>query len=130
MPAWIRDGNFPNVVPVGEVDDAVRYMQSKAILIVPLFSGSGLRIKIIEGMACAKTIVSTTIGAEGIDYTNGQNILVADNATEFADRIGEAVSDPQFCVKIGQQARNLIENQYNRNLLIRDLLAFYQKIGH
>ena len=79
MPGWLSEKRFPNIVVVGEVEDAKTFMHSKSILIVPLFSGSGIRIKIIEGMATGKPIISTTVGAEGINYTRDKNIFIADN---------------------------------------------------
>lgn len=62
----------PNVVIVENVENGKAFFQQHQIMIVPLWSGSGLRIKIIEGMAYGKAIVSTSIGAEGIGYTNGK----------------------------------------------------------
>ena len=80
-PAWlINKFHYPNIEFVGEVEDAYRFMNSKSIMIVPLFSGSGMRIKIIEGMALGKTIVSTEIGAEGIEVSDNENILIATDA--------------------------------------------------
>jgi hypothetical protein len=52
----------------GEVDDALEFVNSKSIMIVPLLSGGGMRVKIVEGMAMQKCIISTTLGAEGIQY--------------------------------------------------------------
>ena len=60
MPSWLTDSHYPNVEITGEVDDAVKFINEHALMIVPLFSGSGIRIKIIEGMACGKVIISTT----------------------------------------------------------------------
>lgn len=78
-----------NVVVTGEVENAYDFMNSKAVMIVPLFSGSGIRVKIIEGMALGKTIVSTSLGAEGIPCKDGQNILIADSPELFAEKIAK-----------------------------------------
>ncbi len=128
MPEWLTNSRHENVEVIGEVEDAVQFMNSKAIMVVPLFSGSGIRIKIIEGMAAGKTIVSTSIGAEGIGYTNGENILIADDPEEFIRQIASCISDRGMFDSIGISARTLIETSYNRDLLIQKLLAFYQKI--
>ena len=129
MPGWLREKQIPNVEVVGEVEDAIAFMRSKAILIVPLFSGSGIRIKIIEGMASGKLIISTTMGAEGIRYTRNQDIFIADTPEEFVSCISDCIENKVLCETIGRNARNLILAEYNRDLIISKLLGFYQKIG-
>jgi glycosyltransferase involved in cell wall biosynthesis len=98
-------------------------------MIVPLFSGSGIRIKIIEGMVCGKTVISTTIGAEGIHYTNLEDILIADEPVGFIEMISACMNDRSFLNRIGKNARELIKKDYDRDLIIQKLLEFYQKIG-
>ena len=117
---------FRSVIVLGEVDDAREFLASKAIMIVPLFSGSGIRVKIIEGMAAGKTIISTAIGAEGIACSHRENILVADAPCEFFEMISICVTDSRLCEKIGIEARVLIETEYNPKALIQKLLGFYQ----
>ena len=77
--------NIKNFKVEGEVPDAKQFMLSKDIMIVPLLSGSGIRIKIIEGMALGKTIITTSIGAEGLDINDGVNILIANTPQEFLE---------------------------------------------
>jgi len=128
MPEWMRLLKTPNVIVLGEVEDARAFLNSKAIMIVPLFSGSGIRVKIIEGMAAGKTIVSTTIGAEGINYRDRENILIADAECEFFEMVSMCVTNLDLCTKIGEQARTLIESEYNTPILIRTLVSFYQHL--
>lgn len=128
MPESIREKQVPGVEVIGEVNDALAFMRSKSVLIVPLFSGSGIRIKIIEGMAAGKPVISTTIGAEGIHYTGDKNIFIADTREEFVCRISACVENKQLCERVGRNARNLVLTEYNRNLIISNLLGFYQKI--
>jgi glycosyltransferase involved in cell wall biosynthesis len=129
MPSWLKDSHYTNVEIIGEVDDALKFINDHSIMIVPLFSGSGIRIKIIEGMACGKTIISTTIGAEGIHYTNLQDILIADKPFDFIEMISACMNDKAFLHRIGKNARELIKTDYDRDLIIHKLLRFYQKIG-
>jgi len=129
MPAWMFSLNLENVIVLGEVEDARAFISSKAIMIVPLFSGSGIRIKIIEGLALGKTIISTTLGAEGIEYRNGENILIADLPCEFYEMISITVSDPDLCNRIGKEARKLIETKYDSEILIRKLCGFYKQLA-
>ncbi|AYL98240.1 glycosyltransferase family 4 protein [Mucilaginibacter celer] len=109
----------------GEVDDASEFVNSKAIMIVPLLSSGGMRVKIVEGMAMQKCIISTSLGAEGIGFTNGTNILIANNRQEFYDAIERCISDEEFCRNIGINARKLIEQQHNVNVIAPKLVAFY-----
>jgi polysaccharide biosynthesis protein PslH len=128
MPIWLTESHYPNVEIVGEVDDALKFMHEHTIMIVPLFSGSGIRIKIIEGMACGKTIISTSVGAEGIHYTDLEDILIADDPFEFIEMISACLNDRVFLNRIGKNARELIKKDYDRDLIIQKLVGFYQKI--
>jgi len=129
MPSWLTKANIPNLVVVGEVDDAFDFMYSKSVEIVPLFSGSGIRIKIIEGMAAGRAIISTSIGAEGIQVTHGKNILIADNPTEFVKAIAQCFASRDFCEQLGKNARQLIESDHSNQALMKKLVAFYQQIN-
>jgi polysaccharide biosynthesis protein PslH len=111
------------------VKDAPAFLASKAIMVVPLFSGSGIRIKIIEGMAAGKTIISTSLGAEGIHYANHENILIANAPCEFFEMISVCVSDRPLFEKIGKQARALIQKEYLPKNLIQKMLAFYKQLA-
>jgi len=128
MPAWLNQIQLPNVVVVGEVADAFDFMYSKAIEVVPLFSGSGIRIKIIEGMAAARAIISTTIGAEGINVSDGKNILLADDPEAFALAVQRCVDDEQFTQTLGENARNLIRKEHSNREIISRMTDFYHTI--
>jgi glycosyltransferase involved in cell wall biosynthesis len=128
MPQWMRKLDLPNVKVLGEVEDAAAFFAGNDIMIVPLFSGSGIRVKVIEAMAYGKAVISTALGAEGIDYTNGDNILIADQACEFYEMISLCVERPELRNKTGAKARQLIVNSYNSKKIIEDLLAFYSKL--
>jgi len=128
MPDWLIKAGHPNVEVVGEVESAAEFMQSKMAMIVPLFSGSGIRIKIIEGMALERTVISTTIGAEGIAYEKGRDILIADTEEEYIKAVCKCVDDPSYCETIGKNARKLIAESHNNDSIIKNLTGFYEKI--
>ena len=128
MPAWLENTKLPNVVVVGEVADAHEFIMSKCVSIAPLFSGSGIRIKIIESMALGKPVISTTIGAEGINYTSAKDILIADNEKEWIDAITTLVNDKVRCKEIGLNAARLIDNEHNNKNLIPRLSKFYLRL--
>lgn len=112
----------------GEVDDASEFVNSKAIMVVPLLSSGGMRVKIVEGMAMEKCIISTSLGAEGINFTNGTNILIANNRQEFYDAIERCITDEEFCRNIGLNARRLIEEQHDVHVIAPKLVDFYQSV--
>jgi glycosyltransferase involved in cell wall biosynthesis len=123
-----KQQNIHNVVIVGEVENAYDFMRSKGLMVVPLLSGGGMRVKIIEGMAFGKAIISTSIGAEGIDYVNNKNIIIADTPNEFVEAIGKCIKDKLFAESIGNDARMLVENKYNNKIISENLLGFYQRL--
>ena len=128
MPSWVSSFSFPNLNVVGEVDDASAFMNAKNIMFVPLLSGSGVRVKIIEGMALGKTIISTSIGAEGINYTAGKDILIANTPEEFVEKFQLCIENVDLCRSIGQNARKLIENEYDISATTKNLLTLYNQI--
>jgi glycosyltransferase involved in cell wall biosynthesis len=110
----------------GEVDDALEFVNSKSIMIVPLLSGGGMRVKIVEGMAMQKCIISTSLGAEGINFEDGKNILIANNVDEFYRAIKRCIVDEDYCKQIGYNARKLIEEQHDINVVTQNLVEFYK----
>jgi glycosyltransferase involved in cell wall biosynthesis len=112
----------------GEVDDALEFVNSKSIMIVPLLSSGGVRVKIVEGMAMEKCIISTSLGAEGINFTDGKNILIANNADEFYDAIKRCITDEEFCRSVGLNARELIEHQHDINVVTSKLFNIYERL--
>jgi glycosyltransferase involved in cell wall biosynthesis len=112
----------------GEVDDALEFVNSKSIMIVPLLSSGGMRVKIVEGMAMEKCIIATSLGAEGINYQNGVNILIANSRDEFYEAIQKCITDEEFCRNIGLNARKLVEKQHDIHPATNKLVALYQSL--
>lgn len=128
MPSWLSHLNQDGVKVLGEVNSAEKFMAQKGIMVVPLLSGSGIRIKIIEGMAAGKPIISTTTGAEGIEVKNGHDILIADTAAAFRQAIDKLIKDKTQAIHIAREARNTIEKKYNNTSLMKKLSQFYENI--
>jgi polysaccharide biosynthesis protein PslH len=97
----------------GTVPDIRPYMESAGVYVVPLRIGGGTRIKIFEAMAMGKAVVSTSIGAEGLPVTHGENILLADDPGDFAAAILRLQSDHELRRRIGAAARRLVETRYS-----------------
>ncbi|MBI3503131.1 MAG: glycosyltransferase family 4 protein [Bacteroidetes bacterium] len=116
-----------NIVMVGEVENAYNFMNSKGIMIVPLLSGSGIRVKIIEGMALGKTIISTSLGAEGIPCKDGQNILIADTPETFAEKISKCINETMFFSIIGDNAQQFARQRFSSHEVTNKLLEFFKQ---
>ncbi len=127
-PEWIQKKftSLPNVNYLGEIDDAHAYMNENAVMVVPLFSGSGMRVKIIEGMAMGKTIVTTTIGAEGIDVTHEKDIIIEDDAHKFASHIIALINNPEWFKEIGREAVRFVGENFDNQKISASLADFYK----
>lgn len=102
-----------NIEVTGFVPDTRPYMASASVVIVPLLSGSGTRLKILEAMAMGKAVVATTVGAEGIEYVNGQDIVIADEPESFAENVVALLADGSKREMLGKCARLLAEQKYS-----------------
>ena len=128
MPEWLTNLDNPSVDVIGEVPDAKEFVSNHDVAIVPLLSGSGIRIKIIESRAMGKTVITTRVGAEGILYDEEVNIIIAENKAKMVEAIRSINENPQIAVKIGEAARKLVEETYDNRKIISRLLMFYEQI--
>jgi glycosyltransferase involved in cell wall biosynthesis len=128
FPADLIARNDPGVICEGEVKDSDAFMNDKQIMIVPLKSGGGMRVKIIQGMALGKTIISTTIGAEGIEYTDKVNVLIADTPAEFLSAVEKCLSDKNYCLQIGNEAHKLALEKYSNKNIGNMLSSFFKSL--
>jgi glycosyltransferase involved in cell wall biosynthesis len=101
------------VYMLGFVEDVRPHFEESQVLVVPLSVGSGTRIKILEAMATGTPVVSTAIGAEGLEYRDGENILIANSAPDLAAASVRLLRDPDECVRIGLAGRRLVEGKYS-----------------
>jgi glycosyltransferase involved in cell wall biosynthesis len=124
MPESWKQRNIQGVNMIGEVQDANVFMQDKAIMIVPIFAGSGIRVKILEGMRAGKAIVSTTIGVQGIPCEPNKHLLLADDKNTFANHIVSLINDS---VKRKQMALNgfeFVSENYDQNRITQKLIDY------
>ena len=108
----------------GEVDDALEFVNSKSIMIVPLLSGGGMRVKIVEAMALGRAVISTSIGAESLAYTNGKNILIADDEHVFAESIIKVMRDRNLRITLGKNAQQLVIDKYDNREICSAIIDF------
>jgi glycosyltransferase involved in cell wall biosynthesis len=104
---------------VGTVDDVRPYLARAAVVVVPLHVGGGTRLKIFEAMAMRKSVVATTIGAEGLPLTPGEHLLIADSPVEFAEAILGLLDSPQRRRAIGDAAQQLVTSRFTSEIVAR-----------
>ncbi|MBN2349730.1 MAG: glycosyltransferase [Bacteroidales bacterium] len=127
-PPWlVKKLKKPNIIFEGEVEDSAVFMQSKSLMVVPLFSGSGMRVKIIEGMALAKTIVTTSKGIEGIKATHNQDVVIADTSQEFAEAIKTLLNQKELLNTIGKNSRQLVLDHFDNKKIVANMITFYNQ---
>jgi glycosyltransferase involved in cell wall biosynthesis len=118
----------PGVHVVGEVDDLQPWYARATLAVAPLRAGGGSRLKILEAMAYGRAVVSTTIGAEGLELNDGTNVAIADDTATFAARIGALLDDPVARGTMAQTARRLVEGRYDWDDLAARLLTLYDEL--
>ena len=119
-----------NINILGFVDDFRPIVKKAAIMIVPLQIGSGTRLKIVEGGAMSKCMVSTPKGAEGIELENNKSIILAESASEFATAIDQVLSSPEKLKDIGNEAFQMVSSTYDWNAIGSNLNNIYNELIH
>ncbi len=122
-PEWLRR---KSIDLHGNVPDAQAFMREMSVIIAPLFSGGGMRIKVLEAMALGKPIVATTLGAGGIEHDG--DVLIADDADSFAAAVVRLLRDPAEAARLGAAARANVARRYDSDTLARGLLTFYETL--
>jgi polysaccharide biosynthesis protein PslH len=126
-PGWLVEKIRGNGIYFhGEIPDASRFMREHGILVSPCFSGGGMRVKIVEAMTQGKPVVTTSIGAEGLNTVHEMNILISDSPDEFADHIDRLLKFPDFYMKIGMNALSFVRQNYDNMKITADLATFYK----
>lgn len=127
-PSWLVQTSIPGGTVHGEVPEAITFIQSHPIMIVPLRSGSGMRAKILEGMALGKVVITTSLGLEGINATDGREVLIADDLARFREQIRFLQQNPDQLAVLGAQAKELVQREYNSAQMGQKLLLSYREV--
>ncbi len=134
---FIAGRNTPNaffqwsdshITVLGEVDSSESFFQSIDVLIVPLFSGSGVRIKILEAMAAGLLVITTAVGVEGIPAVHNQSILLADTATEFIEALKSIKANPRKLSEIGDNAKKVTLDNFDPFIISKKLINHYNNL--
>lgn len=118
----IKNLEHPGLYFHGEIESAIDFISNQDIIIVPLLSGSGVRVKVLESMALGKLVISSSKGFEGINIQNNVNAMVANDTEEFIATINKALKSKKTIRQVGEAARLFIENNYNPETQARQIL--------
>lgn len=129
MPDHIKQLRLDGVEVHGFVESAPRYMQQYELMIVPLLSGGGMRVKIIEGMALGKCIVSTGLGSEGIAVRHLHDILVCDDPQQWIEVLSRYCQGELCHQGVGEQARRTAQLLYDNDQVVQRFVELYQRVG-
>jgi glycosyltransferase involved in cell wall biosynthesis len=122
-PPWLRERLHATTVP-----DAQEFMQRQTLMIAPILSGGGMRIKTLEAMALGKAVVATTRGVGGLTVRNGMDIVVADGADAFADALVSLLRDDERRNAIAASARATVARLYDPDRIGSALLSVYESL--
>ncbi len=113
-PAELHSGPAADRIDVmGYVENLDRVLEETAVFVVPLLSGAGMRVKILDAWSAGLPVVSTTVGAEGMAYHDEENLLIGDDEASFADAVIRILENPKLAKRVGEAGRNTVEQLYD-----------------
>jgi len=124
---WKMVQSDQSIKLLGYVDDPLPFIQRAAVFVVPILSGGGTRLKVLEAMSAGKAIVTTSTGCEGIEGINGEHFIVADTPGSFADAVIKVIHEKRLREILGHNARMLAETKYDWNIIQEKLNEFYME---
>ena len=123
-----RYGNRPGVVITGRVDDVKPYIARATVYVVPLRIGGGTRLKILEALAMGKAVVSTSVGAEGLNLRAGEEIMIADEPAKFSDGVLQLMENGCMRRELGDNGRRRVETEYDWRQIGEKLQGLYEAV--
>jgi glycosyltransferase involved in cell wall biosynthesis len=117
-----------NVIVTGYVSDLISLYKQSDITVVPLRAGGGTRLKILESMALGRPVVSTSVGCEGLNVIDGENIMIADSPHKFAGRVVQLLEDKELRTQLCQNASQLVNRLYDWSEISRKLIGVYNEL--
>lgn len=113
-----------NIFKHGEVANSNAYIEAHGICLIPIHSGGGIKIKLLESMAQGKPIITTSEGASGIDVIHQEHVLIADNANDFAKAMELLAKDETLRIKLGTNAKSFIASHFGESIISKKLSEF------
>jgi glycosyltransferase involved in cell wall biosynthesis len=120
--------SHPSVICEGEVKNALEFIQSHGICLIPMHSGSGIKIKLLENLALGKPIISTSEGVRGVDVTHNKEVLIADDPEAFREAMYALNVEGDKRKKIGQAGKQFVINNFGEQKITRRLIAFIEEV--
>lgn len=117
----------PHVRLAGLVEDVRPYIEEATAYVVPLRVGGGTRLKILDALASGKALISTSVGAEGLELEPGRDILIADDPRSFADAVVRVLRNASVAQELAHNGRAAVQRRYEWNVIARGLLDVYQR---
>jgi glycosyltransferase involved in cell wall biosynthesis len=118
----------PNVVVTDTVPDVRPYLNRASAVVVPLRMGGGTRLKVLEALSMTKAVVSTSLGAEGINVRSGTHLILADRPREFADAVLTVMHDRALATGLAERGRELVMREYRWETVVACLESFYHQL--
>jgi glycosyltransferase involved in cell wall biosynthesis len=126
-PEWTSDAAH-GIQVIGEVEDAWEMLARPGVMVVPLQTGSGMRIKVVEGLAAGRPVVSTSVGVEGLPLVAGEHVRVADDPEAFAREVVALLRHPDEARALGGRGREHVLAHYENAQLVGQMLQFLQNL--
>jgi sugar transferase (PEP-CTERM/EpsH1 system associated) len=120
-----RLAGHPAVTITGRVPDVRPYIAGASVYVVPLRIGGGTRLKVLEAMAMGRPMVSTRLGCDGFPFTDGQQVLFADEPEAFAEAVVRLLRDREAAARLGRAARAYVEAHFGWDAIVPRLEALY-----
>lgn len=124
------EDKYPGIKVMGGVESVKEFYKKCNVVIAPIRFGGGTRVKILEGMSYSRPVVSTTLGAEGINIKSNENILIADTIESFSQMCLKLALDRKTRLRIGQNGFGLVSEQYSINEFISKETALIHELQH
>lgn len=117
-----------NIFVHGEIANAFEFMNEYSIMTVPLLTGGGMRVKLVEGMALGKAIVTTSIGAEGTNTENEKQLMIKNSAGDFAIAVCQLLNNEIFARELGHRAKDFAKTHFDSAAASKKLTDFYSNL--
>ena len=128
MPDSFRSDPDKGIEVLGEIKSASEFFKRSGIMTIPIHSGSGMRVKAIEGMSAGLPTVSTTIGVCGLGLEHGKHALIADSAEDFSTALIDLLRDTELANELAISGKNHIQKKFSNRLIISELTEFLDTI--
>lgn len=127
-PEHLQKVERQNLIVHGEVESSIDFINQHSIMIVPLFSGSGMRVKILEGLALGRVILTTSIGVEGIPAVDGEHLFIVNTPEEFVEKINFCMQHPDKMKEMGKNGKAFVHQNFDNLKVAERLKKHYENL--